>query len=496
MSLWSLLFGLLLIAALVAYAGDVVGRRVGRLHLRLFGLRPRTTALLVAVFTGVVIALLAFAAFFFLATDARKTILEAEKVRQERDLLRGEVMRLGAHVNDLEARAARALGESERLERELRAKVEALKLAESEIKRLEGEKELLKQAVEEARAQLESREVELAKVRADVERITAERSALEAEFDALQQGQVLLLEELEKLREAEAEALQRAETAQAETQKAEAAASQALARVQEIQKEIAALEKERQKLLGNIATLDAERKALEQQRDNLLQANRRLQDQLAAANQEVLSLNQELVQLAQQRSASERGLELLRKQLSETLKDTVLAEVVWPAGDLQPVLGQVVHLAEVQVRVEGFRGVLVPEDLSSDTWKPPGILQARSAGVAPDGKVLLQLHFVPKERKFRIGQVLAVRELPPPRYQPERVRRGLESLRESALERLLKAGVLPERVAAAGLSGAVLADFQGQIEDEVHNLVVAVVAADDVWTTETPQLLYQVLFAP
>jgi len=496
MSLWTLLLNLLLIAAVIAYVGDVVGRRVGRRHLRLFGLRPRTTALVVAVFTGVVIALLAFAAFFFLASDARKTILEAEKVRQERDLLRSEVRRLGGHVGELEARAARALGESERLERELQTKADALKLAEAEIRKLQGEKELLQQAVEETRKQLEEREVELGRVRAEVERIGAEREALEREFDALQQGQILLLDDLEKLRQAVAEAIQRAEAAQAKTRAAEAAAAQAEQRVQAIQKEIDALEKERQQLLGDITTLDAERKALEEQRDALRLANRRLQDQLTAANQEVFNLKQELLRLAQERSSTQRSLEVLRRQLSESLKDTVLGEAVWSSGGLQQVVDQVVHLAEVQVRVEGFRGVLVPEDLSSEGWKAPGVLQARAEGVAPDGKVLLQLRYVPRQRRFRIGQVLALRELPPPRMQPERVRQGLEALREAAFERLLRAGVLPEKVAAAGLTGAVLADFQAQIRDEVENVVVAVVAADDVWTTETPKLLYQVLYVP
>jgi len=496
MNLWTLLLNLLLIAALVAYVGDVVGRRVGRRHLRLFGLRPRTTALVVAVFTGVLIALLAFAAFFFLATDARRTILEAEQVRRERDLLRSEVKRLLGHVSELEARAARALGETERLERELHTKAEALKLARAEISKLQGEKELLQQAVEETRDQLEDRELELGRVRAEVERISAERNALEQEFDALQQGQIMLLEDLEKLRLAEAEAIKRAEAAQFQTREAEEEAARARARVREIQKEIAVLEKERQQLLGDIATLDAERKALEDQRDALRLSNRRLQDQLAAANQEVFDLKQELLRLAQERSSTQRGIEVLRRQLTDSLKDTVLAEVVWSAGKLEQAINQAVHLAEVQVRVEGFRGVLVPEDPGSEGWRAPGVIQARAEGVAPDGKVLLQLRFVPKELRFHIGQIIALREIPPPRLQPERVRRSLEELREVAFERLLKAGVLPERVAAAGLSGAVLADFQSQISDEVENVVVAVVAADDVWTTETPHLLYQILYEP
>lgn len=496
MSLWSLIVGLVLLAALVAYVGDLVGRRVGRRHWRLFGLRPRTTALLVAVFTGVLIALMAIAAFFFLDTDARKTILEAEQVREERNQLREEVERLGGHVQELEARAARALGKTEQLERELSAKAEALKLAEEEIDRLQAEKKQLQSDIEDTRKALQEREIELSRVRAEVERIQAERDSLEEEFDVLQENQVNLLNELGELKQAELDALARAEEAQAKSKEATEALEKARERVRAIQREIGALEREKQQLLGDIATLDAERKALEDQKRQLQSTNRSLQDELAAAKLEIFNLKQDLLKLSQERNAMEQGLEVLSRQLSQTLKDTVLAEVAWSDGAPETALERTVHEAEMQARAEGFRGALVPEGLPTKDWRPPGVIQARAEGVSLDGKVLLQIRYVPRQRRFAIGQVIALRELPPPRYQPERTRRALEDLREAAYERLLKAGVLPEKVARSGLSGVALADFQALISDETGNVVAAVVAADDIWTTETPQLIYQILYVP
>jgi len=503
MSLWSLIVGLVLVAALVAYVGDVVGRRVGRRHWRLFGLRPRTTALLIAVFTGILIALMAIAAFFLLDTDARKTILEAEQVREERNQLRGEVERLGGHVQELEARAARALGKTEQLERELSAKAEALKLAEAEIYQLQEEKKQLQQDIEDTRKALQEREMELSRVRAEVERIQAERDSLEEEFDVLQENQVNLLNELGDLKQTELRALARAEEAQQKAKEATEAMEKAQARVQAIQREIDSLEREKQQLLtekqqllGDIATLDAERKALEDQKQSLQATNRNLQDELAAAKLEIFNLKQDLLKLGRERNAMEQGLEVLSRQLSQSLKDTVLAEVAWREGPPEAALERTVHQAEMQARAEGFRGALVPEGLPTKEWRAPGVIQARAEGVSLDGKVLLQIRYVPRERRFVIGQVIAMRELPPPRYQPERTRRALEDLREAAYERLLKAGVLPEKVARSGLSGIALADFQALINDETSNVVAAVVAADDIWTTETPQLIYQILYVP
>ena len=476
--------------------GDIVGRRVGRRHWRLFGLRPRATALLVAVTTGILIALMAIAAFFILDTDARRTILEAEKVREERNQLRREVERLGGHVQELESRAARALGKTEQLERELSAKAEALKLAEAEIGRLQKEKEQLQQDIDETRKALQAREIELSRVRADVERVQAERDSLEKEFDILQENQVNLLGELEELKQTELKALARSEEAQRKAKKATVALEKVQNKIKIIQREINTLEKEKQQLLGDIATLDAERKALEDQKRRLQTANRNLQDELAAAKLEIFNLKQDLLKLGQERNAMEQGLEVLSHQLSQSLKDTVLAEVAWKGGSPETALERTVHQAEMQARAEGFRGALVPEGLPTKEWRPPGVIQARAEGVSLDGKVLLQIRYIPRERRFAIGQVIALRELPPPRYQPERTRRALEDLREAAYERLLKVGILPEKAAHSGLSGVALADFQALISDETGNVVVAVVAADDVWTTETPQLIYQILYFP
>ncbi|GEM_PF-152554 len=496
MSLWSLVAGLVVIAALVAYVGDIVGRKVGRRHWRLFGLRPRTTALIIAVLTGVLIALLAIAAFFFLASDARKTILEAEKVRQERNQLRQEVTRLDGHVKELESRAARALGENEKLEKELSAKVAALKLAESEIKKLKDEKAQLQNDAEQARKALQEREVELSKVRAEVEELNSERKELENEFDALQENQVNLLGELEKLKQTELQAMLRSKNAQEKSKAAAIALAKAQKKVDEIQGEIKLLENEKQRLLGDVTTLDAERKALEGQKAALQAAYRDLQDELDASRAQIYKLKQDEQRLARERSAMQQGLEVFSKQISQKLKNTVLAEAMWRGGSLDNELRSVLHDAEMQARVEGFRGTLVPENMATADWRYPGIIQARAEGVSTDGKVLLSVRFVPKQKRFGIGQVIALRELPPPREQPERVRGALETLREKAFERLLKAGILPEKVSSANLSGAVIADFQAQISELTSNVVVAVVAADDIWTTETPKLIYQVLFIP
>src|SRR6202011_1659111 len=52
-----IVLGITIVAGVIAYIGDRVGHQVGRKRLTLFGLRPKYTSTIVAVATGMLIAL-------------------------------------------------------------------------------------------------------------------------------------------------------------------------------------------------------------------------------------------------------------------------------------------------------------------------------------------------------------------------------------------------------------------------------------------------------
>jgi uncharacterized protein (DUF3084 family) len=126
MTFWALLILILLLSALVAYLGDRVAKWAGKRHFRLLGLRPRQTATLVAVFTGVGIALFSYLGFLLVFREARETILEAQAIREERDRLKGEREALLRLKEAMEAEAAQALSELNALRAERKELLEAL----------------------------------------------------------------------------------------------------------------------------------------------------------------------------------------------------------------------------------------------------------------------------------------------------------------------------------------------------------------------------------
>ena len=78
---------LILVSGLVAFIGNLVGRAIGRKRLTLFGVRPRYTAQIVTVVTGMMITVVTLAVVLLVSQDARQALFHLQEVQQEtRDL--------------------------------------------------------------------------------------------------------------------------------------------------------------------------------------------------------------------------------------------------------------------------------------------------------------------------------------------------------------------------------------------------------------------------
>ncbi len=482
MGIWTLVLSLVALAGLIAYAGDIIGRRVGRRHVRILGLRPRASALLIAVLAGMLIALIAFFAFFFLATDARRTILEAEPIRIERDKLRVEVTQLEGQISELTSKAARLFAQRENLGSDRQRLEKALNLAQfnlanaqKTLEQLKQEKKQLTQEVEQVRKQLAKREVTLLQVEAG-------RSKADRELLNLQKAQENLLAEIKQLSGAKSQAVSNALSAQD--------------KLAGIYKEISLLQVSRNQLLGDLSVLAAERSYLEKSRDTLLQQNQHQAAQLDAAQLDEQNLRQNLASLQQQQEHLNSGLKALRQSLARLLSGQVLAEVPLEPSRVTQDISEALDQADLKVRLDGLGGVIGPSigELKVSNWSQPGIVQVTSKGLANNGMIMVTVHYVPTRRVFTEGQVIALVELPPPHYQSERVRERLLALREEATKRLLAEGVLTNRVQAGQISGESLAAFQGTLANITQNVVVGVVSLNNVYTTHAPKLTFQVLY--
>jgi hypothetical protein len=85
------------IAGAVAYVGDRVGHQVGRRRLSLFGIRPRYTSTIVAIATGVIIALVVSLTAIFASQEVKTAFFKLNSINQQ-------ITELQARQRDLEAK--------------------------------------------------------------------------------------------------------------------------------------------------------------------------------------------------------------------------------------------------------------------------------------------------------------------------------------------------------------------------------------------------------
>ncbi|MBU1107945.1 MAG: DUF3084 domain-containing protein [Candidatus Riflebacteria bacterium] len=81
---------LVIISSLIAYLGDVLGTYVGKKRLTVLGLRPRVTAVVVAISTGIFITLLTLGVMTILSEDVRTALFHMNSLRQDLESLQNE----------------------------------------------------------------------------------------------------------------------------------------------------------------------------------------------------------------------------------------------------------------------------------------------------------------------------------------------------------------------------------------------------------------------
>jgi hypothetical protein len=90
----------MLIAGAVAYVGDRVGHQVGRKRLTLFGIRPRYTSTIIAIGTGMVIALVVTLVAILASEQVKTAFFKLNSINQQIAELQSREQDLEAKVNN------------------------------------------------------------------------------------------------------------------------------------------------------------------------------------------------------------------------------------------------------------------------------------------------------------------------------------------------------------------------------------------------------------
>jgi len=93
---------LILVSGGIAYVGNLVGRNIGRRRLTLFGLRPRYTAQLITIATGMVITIITVATVLLVSRDARQALFQFRDLQIQLSTLRVEIENAETRLKQLQ----------------------------------------------------------------------------------------------------------------------------------------------------------------------------------------------------------------------------------------------------------------------------------------------------------------------------------------------------------------------------------------------------------
>lgn len=182
---WMLIIVLLVVSAVVSFIGDLVGMRIGKRRVSLFGLRPRHTSSLVTVATGILIMLFTLGALAITSDTVRTAIFSMKFVqRQIRDLT-SQLQENRSELASMEER----LAESQTL---LIEKQTQLSEVQSELETRETRLSQVERELEQTRRELEKTQQELGELRNERSRLNRQIEQLKADAELLKEG----LEEL------------------------------------------------------------------------------------------------------------------------------------------------------------------------------------------------------------------------------------------------------------------------------------------------------------
>jgi len=173
-----LLFAVACLGGVIATVGDRIGMKVGKSRLSLFNLRPRQTATVVSVATGMLASFSTLMLLIALDDQLRKGLFQLDDIQQELSQAQTDLESTRTEKESAEATLAEAMQQQVEAQASLRETNQSLRTAVSR------EEETLANLVE-TQAQLETVSEQAGGLRGEIEELRTERAALVEEQAAV-----------------------------------------------------------------------------------------------------------------------------------------------------------------------------------------------------------------------------------------------------------------------------------------------------------------------
>ena len=318
---WSLIGMIVLVSIIVAYVGDIVGMKIGKRRISMFGLRPRYTSTLITVVSGVLIAAGTLIAAGSVSESVRSSLFGMKYISREMTSLTLELQTAKDELKLAELNSYTKQIDLESIDAELSKVSEDMAL---KVGQLEGMRKTIS-AMEKNRLDLVGQLEKLGKTKSDMEKSIG---SLKKDSERLKAG---LSEMKERAVIVSAGSLLAQTTLEAKPSKSRI--SSAYAKLLEDARETIRKQVSENKglaSLGNIKKFDIEISAKDKLTAQLAESKERSVLRLIADSNAVLGQKVTAsVTLYSSRLVFPKGYELIKKQVPYSLKNNEAADFLY-----------------------------------------------------------------------------------------------------------------------------------------------------------------------
>ncbi|GAB4278931.1 MAG: DUF3084 domain-containing protein [Oscillatoriaceae cyanobacterium] len=534
-SAYILILVVLVLGGLIATLGDRLGTKVGKARLSLFKLRPKQTATVVTIITGIMISATTLGVLFASSESLRKGVFQLDdilkksrqarreltEVSTQKDQIEQELVRARSEqteaqkqldeINqflkeaiDRQSRTAKKLEETqqniERLQRDFRAAQTELKTfsaqaqkLRSEITQLQTEREELLAQREQVQAQIAQRDKEIAARDKQLQQRTGEIQERDRQLQQrdreLQQRTGELKERDQQLQERTTQLQERERELQERDRQIQSRDEQLALQEEKLQQRERDIKSRDEAIADREQQLSQKDSAIQQRDREILERENRLKD-----------LEKQQAFLEENVQVLERNFQVLREGNFAILRNQVLAfgvlRVIEPAASANAV--EAILQKANQAAIE-----LIRPGASNGEEKVVQITETEVEQLIDkidDGRdyvvrILAAANYLVGERYvqvfadaalntviFKPGEVLAATSLQPDNMTQEEVKERLDLLLAAARFRSKRAGIIGETIQIGDGSLSSLLEFIEQLARLDKRTIVQAITADVTYT--------------
>ncbi|WP_432642419.1 DUF3084 domain-containing protein [Acidaminococcus sp.] len=197
----TLILVLALMGGLIAYLGDKLGSKIGKKRLRLFGLRPHDTSVVMTIVSGMLVAALTITVLTVSSKEVRTALFGMKQMRREiaslttaRDQANQELSAQNAKIQELDKKITEATEAADAARKQEAAAKAQMVQAQAQMQQARADLGALQARYNEASARLQQAQTQVKEAEAARDKLQQDVKSLENTAKKLKEGIVAIRE--------------------------------------------------------------------------------------------------------------------------------------------------------------------------------------------------------------------------------------------------------------------------------------------------------------